>query len=68
MNCSAYTDLRFHLVKAAVLLNYSFNDMAEIEKFAFLMNEGRLQYVLSSTLCNMYKRRKMLFYVATRRK
>jgi hypothetical protein len=59
MNCTAYTDLRFHLVKAAVLLNDSFNNRAEIEQFVFLMNEGRLQHVLSSTLCNMYKRRKM---------
>jgi hypothetical protein len=59
MNCTAYTDLRFHLVKAAVLLNDSFNEMTEIDKFVLLMNEGRLQHVLSSTLCNMYTRRKM---------
>jgi hypothetical protein len=35
MNCTAYPDLRFHLVKAAVLLNDYFNDMAEIEQFVF---------------------------------
>jgi hypothetical protein len=31
MNCTSYTDLRFHLVKADVLLNDSFNEMADID-------------------------------------
>jgi hypothetical protein len=49
-------NLRFHLVKAAVLLNDYFKEMAEIDKFVFSMNERRLQHVLSATVCNMYKK------------
>jgi hypothetical protein len=57
----AYTDLRFHLFKAGVLIHDSFTELAEIDTCVCLMTEGRLQYVLSSTLFNMYKRRKMFF-------
>jgi hypothetical protein len=64
MNSTAYTDLSFHRVKAAVLLNDSFNEMTEIDKFIFSMNERRFQNVSSSTRCNIYERRKM-FDVAT---
>jgi hypothetical protein len=59
MNRTADTDLRFHPFKAAVHINDYFTAMAEIDQFIFLMNKGRLQYVLSSTLFNMYKRRRM---------
>jgi hypothetical protein len=41
MNGTAYTDMHFHLVKAAVLLNDYFNEMAEIDTFVFLMHERR---------------------------
>jgi hypothetical protein len=63
MNYTAYTDVRFHICKAAVRIHDSFTEMSDINTFVFVMNEGRLQYVLSSTLFNMYKRRNM-FYVA----
>jgi hypothetical protein len=64
MNC---TYLRLHLVKAAVLLKDSFNEMAEIDKFVFLMNEGRfiMFYHLHCVICITGER---CFYVAARLK
>jgi hypothetical protein len=45
LNCTAYTDLRFHLIKVTVLINDSFTKLLEIDTFLFLINEERLQYV-----------------------
>jgi hypothetical protein len=61
IHCTAYTDLRFHLFKVTVLINDSFTELSEIDKFVFLINEGRLQYVLYPYLIGIRR----CFYVST---
>jgi hypothetical protein len=60
MTCTAYTDLRFYLFKAASTVNASFNMLDTTDKFIFLLKEAKLQNILASILFNMYKRRRAL--------
>lgn len=60
MSCTAYSDLRFYMFKAAGDIDDAFNTINCTEQFRFLMTEPKIQPLLASTLFYMFNRRKAL--------
>ena len=58
--CDFYSDIRRPLLAKAQLCNSDFQNMSMQDKFVFIMNYINMQYILSSTLLQMFSRRKRM--------
>ena len=59
LGCDFYSDLRRPLLDKAKLCNTDFQVLSHKDQFIFIMNHINLQRCLASTLCQMFKRRKV---------
>lgn len=58
IECPFYDDIRRKLFHRAQLCNRDFATFNSTEKLVFLMNNINMQYIVASTLYNMFQRRK----------
>ena len=58
--CDFYSDIRRPLLAKAQWCYSDFQNMSMQDKFVFLMNYINMQYILSSTLLQMFSRRKRM--------
>lgn len=58
LSCDFYSDLRRPLFAKAQLCNSNFHRMSLLDKFIFIMNYVNMQYILASTILQMFNRRK----------
>ena len=60
MSCDFYSDLRRPLFEKAQTCNTDFHSLSLNDKFIFVMNFVNTQHILSSTLLQMFARRKRM--------
>ena len=60
MSCDFYSDLRRPLFEKAQTCNTDFHSLSLDDKFIFIMNFVNTQHILSSTLLQMFARRKSM--------
>ena len=58
--CAFYSDIRRTLLAKAQLCHRDFQDMSSNDKFIFIMNFVNMQYILASTLLQMFNGRKRM--------
>ena len=58
--CDFYSAIKRPLLAKAQLCNRNFQNMSLNDKFIFIMNFVNMQYILASTLLQMFNRRKRM--------